>query len=137
MTSTEQAKAYALRKTGLQWADLQRWTQPNRSAYLAAIAEFRRRNPQLFSSPADQAATANYEGMAASTVPRFSYVEEFFTQAGSQIRSLNSDLNPFATENRSRTRTTVIGVILAAAVVYFGVLAIRTSPPPPLRRRSD
>lgn len=72
MTATEQAKAYALEKTGLKWEKRDKWTAADRSAYLAANAEFRQRNPGLFTAAEMQAAT-NFESAAAQRDPEFSY----------------------------------------------------------------
>lgn len=133
MTASEQAKAYALQKLGLDWAKLEKWTDKNRAAYLGAIAEFRQSNPHLFTAAELEAAT-NYALAASSPAPEFSYVDEFIKEAGAQISSLNDDLNPFAETNRAKTRNTIIGAVLIAAAVFAGIWAWRTSPRNPNQR---
>lgn len=76
MTPHELAKAYALQKTGLRWDRLDTWTSAQRSAYLAALSEFRQANAALF-TPAEMQAAANYASAAAARDPQFSYVTAF------------------------------------------------------------
>lgn len=87
MNATEQAKAYALDKTGLDWAKLDKWSDKDRAAYLAANAEFRQNNAHLF-TPAELNAAANYANAATVPAPEFSYFKEFVKEAGNRVVEL-------------------------------------------------
>jgi hypothetical protein len=91
MNPTEKAKAYALDKTGLNWAKLDKWSDADRRAYLAAIAEFRQRNPGLF-TPAELAAAGNYQSTADATAPEFSYVKEFGKELGARVEKIGNQV---------------------------------------------
>lgn len=125
MNATEQAKAYALEKTGLNWSRLDKWSDKDRTAYLAALAEFRNENAHLF-TPDEMRAATNYAAASSVPAPEFSYFKEFVKETGARVTTLNSEINPFMAG--SKIRSLIIAAILVAAVVYFGVLAIRTSP---------
>jgi len=127
MTPNEMAKAYALDKAGLKWDQRDNWRDQDRTAYLAGIAEFRQQNPHLFSQD-EMKAAENYASAAATPAPSFSYIDTFLEEAGAQVKNLNAELNPFAEENRAKTRSFLTGLAALAAVVFFGVLAFRTSP---------
>lgn len=87
MNPTEQAKAYALEKTGLNWARLDKWSDADRRAYLAANAEFRQNNAHLF-TPAELNAAANYSNAASVPAPEFSYFKEFGKELGNRVEEL-------------------------------------------------
>ena len=127
MDAFEQAKAYALEKTGLNWDKKDKWRDGDRVAYLAALAEFRQANSHLF-TPEEMEAAANYASAAATPAPEFSYVGEFFAEAGNQVKALNDDLNPFAEANRAKTRNVAIALVLLAVAIFSAVWAFRTSP---------
>lgn len=127
MTPHEMAKAYALEKAGLRWEQRDNWRDQDRTAYLGALAEFRQLNPHLFTAE-ELASAETYASAAAAPAPEFSYINAFIEEAGAQVKNLNAELNPFAEENRAKTRSFLTGLAALAAVVFFGVLAFRTSP---------
>lgn len=93
MDPTQQAKAYALERLGLDWAKLDKWTDAQKRAYLAAVAEFRADNPQMFSF-AEQAAANNYA--ATATAPDayedFSYAKEFGKELGNRVEEIGGQV---------------------------------------------
>ena len=89
MTAIEQAKAYALQKTGLKWERRDFWSDSDRSAFIAANAEFRRQNAALF-TPAEQAAAANYQSVADSKAPQFSYVNATVDALGERVGEIGA-----------------------------------------------
>ena len=91
MEPTQLAKAYALEKTGLDWAKLDKWSDAEKRAYLAAVAEFRQRNPALF-TPAELASAANYQSASTVTDPKFSYVSEFGKELGNRVEAIGSQV---------------------------------------------
>ncbi len=91
MNATELAKAYALEKTGLNWDRRDKWSDANRTAYLAANAEYRQRNPGLF-TPAELAAASNYESAANAKAPEFSYVRATANALGERIEEIGGQV---------------------------------------------
>ena len=89
MTPVEQAKAYALQKNGLKWENRDRWSDANKTAYLAANAEFRQRNSGLF-SPAEMNAASNYESAANTKAPEFSYASATADALGERLGEIGN-----------------------------------------------
>lgn len=125
MTAIEKAQAYALKKTGLKWAKLSSWDDDDRRAYLAANAEFRQRNPGLF-TPAEQAAGANYATAAASTDPKFSYLSESWKEGSAQVGDLFRSVASVGEGVKSAFNLTR-WLIPAALIAFVGILVWRTS----------
>ncbi len=117
MTPIEQAKAYALKKTGLNWEKRDKWSDANRTAYLAANAEFRRANAGLF-TPAEQMAANNFASTAATKAPEFSYASEFVKEASAQVERINplSEVNlPGFTAALSK----IAGLVAVVVALFF------------------
>ncbi len=124
LSPVQQAQFYALKKTGLKWENRDNWSDADRTAYLAANAQFRRENASLFTLE-EQRAAANYQSAADAKAPDFSYVEatadalgERLTEVGGQVAGVGEGI--FSSLSLMRwllpVATVAAGVILLIAL---------------------
>jgi hypothetical protein len=131
MTPAEQAKASALLAAGVTWENRDRWTAAQRSAYLAGLAEFRQRNPGLFTAAELQAA-ANYASAAAQRDPEFNLVREFgaaLVETVEERAAQVSGVGEGIFSALSLTRWLIPAALIAAAVILLRNLSAATSAP--------
>ena len=134
MTATEQAKAYALEKTGLDWAKVDRWDDEDRTAYLAANAEFRQANPHLF-TPAELNAGANYANAATVPAPEFSYFKEFGKELGNRVEEIGGKVAGVG-EGIFSSLSLMRWLIPVAVVALVGIWLWRFAGSPSPRRKT-
>lgn len=134
MTPVQQAQAYALQQTGLKWDERDKWSDADRTAYLAANARFRRENAGLFTL-AEQAAGNNYQSAADTRAPSFSYVEATADALGERLEEIGEQVSGVGEgifSGLSLTRW-----LIPLALVAFVVIALWkfAGSPTPSRRK--
>jgi hypothetical protein len=128
MTPQEQAKAYALQKAGLRWDRLEKWSDADRRAYLAALGEFRQLNPQMF-SPAELAAAQNYAMAGAQGDIEFSYLDATVDAVGERVEELGGKVAGVGEgifSSLSLMRWLLPLATIAAVVILLRALAKKT-----------
>lgn len=134
MTEQQAANLRSARKLALARAGLDNLNEANsltldyddRVKYLRELAAVILAYPARFD---EQTVTSARIAQGKNYAPLESYsfadaVVDAYATATAQVQAIN----PLSEQNREKTRNVIIGAILLAAVVFFGVLAARNSP---------
>lgn len=106
---------------GLDLIPPSEWTYEQRTEYNKALASYIAGNPSLFSAQdlvtAKDVQNTDY-GILQDTTPKF---EDFISEVGNQVVSLNNDLNPFSEKNR---KYVLISIGIGLFVYFVGPVLI-------------
>lgn len=122
------ARLLALNRAGLSVGvdETPSLSHADRNKYLSALADIILEYPDRFDAQTIKSATLA-KGLNFGPLETYG-IGDAFADFGAEFAAQGQALNPLSEQNRSGTLKLITFVGLVAAAVYFGVLAIRTSP---------